>query len=60
MMQNEMDREKEQIKQLIEVLARRKYIYKSELRKLLSGCRVNSFTLDDLEKLIAFIKTGEK
>ena len=48
-MPNETDREVEQIKHLIGILARRKFIYKSELRKILSGCRFNAFTLKDLE-----------
>lgn len=52
MMQNEMDREIEQIRQTIIGLARRKYIYKSELRNILSGCRVNTVSLEDLERLM--------
>lgn len=52
MIQNEMDREIDQIKQMISILARRKFILKSELRKILSGCRSNSLTLVDIESLM--------
>jgi len=52
MTQNEMDREIDQIKQMISILARRKFILKSELRKILSGCRSNSLTLVDIESLM--------
>lgn len=52
MTQNEMDREIDQIKQVISFLARRKYICKSELRKILSGCRANTFSLMDIESLM--------
>ena len=49
---NEADRETEQLKQLIRVLARRGYICKSELCKILSGCRANTFLLGDIEALM--------
>lgn len=52
MTQNEMDREIDQIKQMISILARRKFILKSELRRILSGCRANSLTLADIESLM--------
>lgn len=52
MTQNEMDREIDQIKQMIGILARRKFILKSELRKILSGCRANSLALADIESLM--------
>lgn len=52
MKQNEMDREIDQIKQMISILARRKYILKSELRRILSGCRANLLTLADIESLM--------
>lgn len=52
MTQNEMNREIDQIKQMISILARRKFILKSELRKILSGCRANSLVLVDLESLM--------
>lgn len=52
MTQNEMDREIDQIKQMISILARRKFILKSELRKILSGCRANSLALVDIESLM--------
>lgn len=52
MTQNEMDHEIDQIKQVISFLARRKYIRKSELRKMLSGCRANTFSLMDIESLM--------
>ena len=55
MAQNEMNREIGQIKQLISILARRKFILKSELRKILSGCRENSFTITDIESLMRAI-----
>lgn len=52
MTRNEMNREIDQIKQIISILARRKFILKSELRKILSGCRANSLTLVDIESLM--------
>lgn len=52
MTQNEMDREIDQIKQMISILARRKFILKSELRKILSGCRANSLALVDIESFM--------
>lgn len=52
MTQNEMDREIDQIKQMISILARRKFILKSELRKILSGCCANSLALVDIESLM--------
>lgn len=52
MTQNETDRETDQIKRVLSLLARRSYICKSELRRILSSCRANSFTLEDIESLM--------
>lgn len=52
MTQNEMGREIDQIKQMISILARREFIFKSELRRILSGCRANTLTLADIESLM--------
>ena len=52
MIQREMDREIDQVKQMIRILARRGYIYKSELKRLLCGCRANALFLSGIEALM--------
>lgn len=51
-MQSEMDCETERIARMISILARRKYIYKSELQRILTACRECKMSLLDIERLM--------
>lgn len=58
MTQHETERELDGIRRMIEVLARRGYILKSELRRMLSSLRASTLTLSDMEALMTSVTDG--